>query len=80
MAQRRAQIVGDGVAERLQFLVGGLQLRRAFDDALLQFDIQLVDFLLHRFALSDVRADGHVLARFALFVEKRHNGGVHPVD
>ena len=36
MAQRRAQIVGDGITERLQFLVGGLELRRAFGDALFQ--------------------------------------------
>ena len=37
MAQRRAQIMRDGITERFQFLVGGLQLRRAFGDALLQF-------------------------------------------
>ena len=39
MAQRRPQIVGDRVTERLQFLVGGFKLRGAFDDALFQFDV-----------------------------------------
>ena len=37
-----------------------------------------MDFLLGHLAFGDVRADGHVLARFALFVEKRHDGGVLP--
>src|ERR1035437_10350500 len=54
MAQRRAQIVRDGITERLQLLVGGLQLRRAFDDALLQFRIEPADFILRVFALGDV--------------------------
>ena len=79
MAQRRAQIVGDGITERLQLLVGGLQLRRAFDDALLQFGVQLANFLFGRLALGDVRADGHILAWFALIVEERHDGFIRPV-
>ena len=54
MAQRRAQIVGDGITERLQFLVGGLQLRRALGDALLQFRVETADFLFRLFALRDV--------------------------
>ena len=79
MAQRRAQIVGDGITERFQFLVGGLQLRRAFDNALLQLVVQLADFLLGRLAFGDVGADGHVLARFALIIEEGHDGRIHPV-
>ena len=30
--------------------------------------------------LGDVSADNHILARFSLLVEERHDGGVHPVE
>src|SRR5450756_2565052 len=53
MAQRRAQVVGDGITERLQFMVGGLQLRGAFGDALLQYRIEPVDLMFRQFALVD---------------------------
>ena len=54
MAQRRAQIMGDGVAERLQFQIGGFQLRRALADPSLQLGIllaQLLHFLLNRLSV-----------------------------
>src|ERR1017187_4708483 len=54
MAQRRAQVVGDRVAERFQFLVGPRQFRCAFDDALLQFRVEPVYFFFRVFALRDV--------------------------
>src|ERR1035437_10516402 len=54
MAQRRAQIVGDGITERLQLLVGGLQLRRAFGDPLLEGFVEPADFSFRPFALRDV--------------------------
>ena len=54
MAQWRSQIMGYGVAERLQFLVGGLQLRGALNDALLQFGVQVADLLLRRLLVADV--------------------------
>jgi hypothetical protein len=45
MAQRRAQIVGDDIAERFQFLIGGLQVRGVFDDALLLFRVENAELL-----------------------------------
>ncbi len=54
MAQRRPQIVGDGVTECAKFLVGGLQLRRAVGHALLQFRIEPAYFIFRVFALGDV--------------------------
>ena len=44
----------NGVAERLQFLIGRLQFRRAFDDAFLQFCIEPVYFIMRLFACRDV--------------------------
>ena len=42
-AQRRAQVVGDRIAERLELLVGGLQLGRALDDPLLELGVEPPD-------------------------------------
>ena len=53
-AQRGAQIVGDGIAEGFQFLVGGLQLGRAFGDALFQVGVEPADFVIRALALGDV--------------------------
>src|SRR5258705_12166467 len=47
MAQRRAQIVGDGITERLQ-------LGRSFGNTLLQFRVESAYFIFRVFALSDV--------------------------
>ena len=48
-AERRAQIVGDGVGEGLQLLVGRLQLRRALLHPPLQLGVQPADFQLRLF-------------------------------
>ena len=80
MAQRRAQIVGDGITERFQFLVGGLQLRRAFGDALFQLGVE------RRFR-SSAALRSVMSARMATYwrglpsvVEERHDGRVHPIE
>jgi len=78
-AQRRAQVVGDGIAERFQLLVGLFELGRALDDPLLEFGVESPDILLGLFAVGDVRADGDVLARLAVLVQKRNDCCVHPV-
>src|SRR5579862_4880557 len=54
MAQRRAQIVGDGIAVRFQFLVGVLQLRRTFGNALLERFVKPKDFRFRPLALRGV--------------------------
>jgi len=46
--------MGDGITERLQFLVGNLQLRRAFDDTLFQFRVESAYFFFRVFVLRDV--------------------------
>ena len=49
-----AQIMGDGITgERFHFLVGGLQFRRAFGDALLQVRVETAYFAFRFFALDD---------------------------
>jgi hypothetical protein len=54
LSQRRAQIVGDRITERFQFLADGFQLRRAFEDALLKGFVETGYFILRVFALLDV--------------------------
>jgi len=46
--------VGDGITERFQFLVGGLQLRRAFNNAFFQFRVEAAYFAFRVFAFRDV--------------------------
>ena len=53
--QRRAQIVRDRIAERLQLLVRRLQLRRALADALLQCCVQVAQRLRRTLLLRDVQ-------------------------
>ena len=54
MPQRRPQVVRDGVAESFELLIGSLQLRRAFDDALLQLGVQVQNLRLCLHPLADV--------------------------
>ena len=54
MAQRRPQIVGDGVAERLQLSVRRFQFGGTLSDAPFQFRIQPPDFLLRLLTIGDV--------------------------
>ena len=44
--QGGAQVVGDGIGETLQLLVGGLQLSRAHDDAFLQLTLESPEFVI----------------------------------
>ena len=53
-AQRRAQIVRHRIAEVFQIGIGRLELSGALDDALLQFGVELADFLFGTFALGDI--------------------------
>ena len=81
MAQRRAQIVGDGITERLQFLVGGLQFRRAFGNPLLQLRVEIADLFLHPFALRDVAdvALDHVAVAGLIHVADKLHGNLAAV-
>ena len=75
MAQRRAQLVGAGITEGLQFRVGRLQFRRAFDDVLFEAFVEPADFILRALALGDVAdvALDHVfVARFIHVADKFH--------
>ena len=54
VAERRAQVVRDGIGERLQLLVGGLQLRRAVSNALFQLFVQAPEFFLDPLTFRDV--------------------------
>ena len=65
MADRSAQVVGDRIAEGFQLRVGGLQLRRAYDDALFQFHVETADFFLRPLALGDVADGDHGHKRLA---------------
>ena len=78
VAQRGAQIVGNGITERFQFLVGGLQLHRAFDDALLQFRIEPADFIFRAFVFRDVTnvALDHVAVTGLIHVADKLDGNV----
>jgi len=55
-AQRRAQVVGNGIAEALQFPERGLQVARALPHPVFQNGVQVADFLLGVPALGDVLA------------------------
>lgn len=66
MAQRRAQVVGDGVRKGLQFLVGGLELGGALDDPLFQLitgplkrHILLLN--LHEHLVEGVHENSHLI-------------------
>ena len=76
-AQGGAEIVGNGVAESLEFLVGGLQLDGALGDALLELGVQMSDFLLGGLAVGDVGADAENFADVAVLV---FDDPVGPVD
>jgi hypothetical protein len=54
MAQRRAQIVGDRITERLELQVDGLQFGGTFDDALLKGFVETLYFICRVFPLRDV--------------------------
>ena len=58
--QRRPEVVGDGVGERLQFLVGRGQLRRALLHTLLELGVQLPDLIFRALAFGDVAQDNRV--------------------
>ena len=65
MTQRRAQIVGDRIIERLEFLAGSLQVRSAFEDTPLQFRVEDADFVPRLFALRvNIQNQDAVLRRF----------------
>src|SRR5207247_5582739 len=70
LAQRRAQIMGDRVVERLLFFINGFELNGALPDASLQFGIELMDCcfgLLARGNVADV-ALNHFMAVFYIDV------------
>src|SRR5207253_4027012 len=69
MAQRRAQIVRNRVAERLEFLIGILQLRRAFLHAMLEFNVESPDLLPRSFwpAASELVSNGRAGIRRSHF-------------
>ena len=52
--QRRTQVVGQGVGERAQLLVGGGEVRGAVGDALLQLHVEALAHLLGQAAFGDV--------------------------
>ena len=81
VAQRRAQIVGDGITERLQILVGLLQLRRAIDDALLQLRVEDTYLIFRPFALRDVAnvALDHVARTGLIHVADKLHGNLAAV-
>src|SRR6187431_741782 len=54
LAEGSAQIMRDRMGERLQLLVGGLELSRASENALLQFRIEAPYLAFRKFALRDV--------------------------
>ena len=56
-AQGGPQVVGDGVGERFEFLVGRLELRGAFSHPLLQFLVQPAAFQLRFLAGRDVNGN-----------------------
>ena len=56
--QRRPQVVGDRVAERLQLLVGCLQLGGALQYPLFEFFVQTADLVFGELDLGDVAGRG----------------------
>ena len=54
----RAQVVGDGVGEGFEFLVGGGQFGSAHLDAMLEVGIEFEDLIFEAFAFGDVAGDG----------------------
>ena len=72
----RAQIVGDGITEHFESLVGGSQLSRAVDDALFQFCGENTDLFLGSFALRDVAdiALDHVVVTDLIHVADKLHG------
>ena len=64
-AQRPAQVVRDGIAERLQVLDHRRELGRAPGDALFQDLVQTLALLLGAALLGDVLLDGDVMDDFA---------------
>ena len=62
-AQRGAQIVRDGVAEGLEFLVGSLELCGALPDAAFQLLIELAGFFLCLMASFDLFSQSFICAR-----------------
>ena len=76
--QRRAQVVGDGVGERLQLLHRLRQLRGALADALLELGVQRADLLVRGAALRHVVGDGGEPAQRAAAVAQRGQGDVGP--
>ena len=81
MAQGRPQIVGDRVAKGFQFLVGGRKLCRPLDDAVFQFRIETVDFILGVFPLchiADIALNDGFATR-AIDVADKFNGDVVPI-
>ena len=54
LLQRPSQIVGHGVAERLQFLVGRIQLCRAFLHPAVQLLVQIHQFFLRAVTIRDL--------------------------
>ena len=71
MTQGRMQIVGDRITERLKLLVGSLQLRRTFDNALLQFRIETAYFILRLLALRNVADVANLVCNLQLFRASR---------
>ena len=71
-AQRGAQVVGNGITEGLQLLVGGDQLGGTG----FQIRVKLADFLLRMLALGDVEIDADHARGLAVRPNDDHLGGL----
>src|SRR4051812_37215509 len=58
VAERRSEVVGDGVGEGLQLLVGFFELRGALPDSLLELLVEYANLFLGALALGYVAGDG----------------------
>src|SRR5450756_407875 len=78
MAQRRAQVVRHRVGEGLELLVGGVQLRGAVEDALLELGVEALDLVLGRLTGGEVDDAAVDARRVALVVA--YEVGAHEHD
>lgn len=66
VAERRAQIMRNGIGEGLQFVIGCRQLRCAFFHPLFKFLVELADLALVGFSLRDVAERHHATPQGAI--------------
>lgn len=78
MAQRRAQVVRHRVGEGLELLVGGVQLRGAVEDALLELGVEALDLVLGRLTggeVDDAAVDARHVALVVAYEVGAHEHG-----